>query len=351
MNDNNHVEGLAMSQLGELKEFQELLSNAPTDGQMRTGEIPEPSCTSRAAPAADGCFQWTFNGHLYFPCAETTKGLPAGAYTFVMTDRGLAISPHTIVTDSIFEMPDAVNERVLGGIRKFWDSKPAFEKRGQLFKRGLLLWGPAGSGKSSTLILLARELIRRGGIVTVSDDIGLTVEGLSLIRKIERERPIVNIIEDIEEITEMHGREKVLLSLLDGEHQIDNIVQVATTNFPERLGARLAKRPSRFDEIIKVGMPSAAARKFYLEKKIYENELSPDEIDKWVADTDGMSLAFLRELLVAVFCLGRGYDETLTRLKAMQVEPRPLNEWKREPIGVFTGMDGSKSSKSTGFAI
>lgn len=175
--------------------------------------------------------------------------------------------------------------------------------------------GPPGSGKTVTINLITKELLSQNGIVIFCDHPQAAMIGLQMVRAIEPNRNIVVILEDIDEIIESYG-EHELLALLDGENQVDNVVMVATTNYPERLQARIINRPSRFDEIIKVGMPSAAARKFYLEK-ITKGELNEKALEKWVSDTKGMSVAHLRELMVAVICLEQDYSITLKRLQSM----------------------------------
>jgi hypothetical protein len=83
---------------------------------------------------------------------------------------------------------------------------------------------------------------------------------LQMLRAVEPERQVVGILEDVDALIERYG-ESEYLSLLDGEAQVDNVVYVATTNYPERLDARIVDRPSRFDTIRYIGMPSAGARR------------------------------------------------------------------------------------------
>ena len=103
------------------------------------------------------------------------------------------------------------------------------------------------------------------------------------------------------------------------------------TNYPDRLGARIVNRPSRFDERILVGMPSAAARKVYLRK--VASELTDEEIERWVADTDQLSVAHLRELSAAVLCLGQDYPSVLSRLKIMKYKPKEKDGIESSPLG------------------
>lgn len=279
--------------------------------------------------------QWTKRGEYYVPSGPTQPFLPVGCYKFEMTDFGVCLLPTNMITDDLLRLPDANMDKILKGIDVFWESKHKFVARGQLFKRGVLLWGPAGAGKTSTVHLLAQSILKKEGIVILTVSPSITIDGLRRLRAVEPDRPIVNIIEDIDETMANFG-ESNLLSLLDGENQVENIVHVATTNFPERLGARFAKRPSRFDEIVKIDVPSKADRQFFLRSRIREDEMTDTEIERWVDDTESMSIAFLKELIVATFCLSRPYEETLEKLKAMTKRMKSTEEWSSGDMG-FVG--------------
>jgi SpoVK/Ycf46/Vps4 family AAA+-type ATPase len=224
-----------------------------------------------------------------------------------------------VATDALLPLPDSANERVLVGMRKFWKMQVAYKSHGLLYKRGVLLWGPPGSGKTATISLLTAELVSMGGLVIYCQIPGVTSIGLEQLRRVEPNRKLICILEDIDEMMQMYG-EHDLLALLDGENQVDNIVMVASTNYPERLGARIVNRPARFDERILVGMPSREARRVYLGR--IASRLGRDDLSMWVNDTEGFSIAHLRELAAAVLCLEQPYEEVLSRLRSMRIMPK-----------------------------
>jgi hypothetical protein len=270
---------------------------------------------------SDFCAYAILGNEQFIATGKTTNTLTPGMYRFYMPNKDIVISRMHMVTDNLFKLADTVSLKVLESIATFWKSKERFDHFGMLFKRGILLYGPPGSGKTVTVTLLANQLIEMGGIVTFCESPGVTSRGIQIIRRIEPDRPIVNIIEDIDTIVERSGDEEIL-SLLDGENQVANIVHVATTNYPERLDPRLVNRPSRFDEIRKVGMPSANVRKSYLcsvlpDYRQHEYDNKNAELERWIKDTEGFSMAHLRELIIAVRCLGRDYETTIKRLETM----------------------------------
>ena len=179
------------------------------------------------------------------------------------------------------------------------------------------------SGKTASIMLMAKDIIEKySGIVCKIEHPNLAAEGVSMIRKIEPERPIVALMEDLDALIDTYGENRYL-ALLDGETQVDNILYIATTNYPELLDRRFVDRPSRFDTIKKIGMPSAEARKMYLETK--EPDLTEKELKEWVSRTDGFSVAHLRELIIAVKCFEYSLDDTIERLDKMRVR-KPSSE-------------------------
>lgn len=306
----------------ELVEFTDRLgSSAPPlnyRGRESATQVAQPCYPERQPDTAD-TVQWAVLGNGTFtPSSSTTRLLPSGVYSLSVANSGaLLLIQKNVLTDELVVLPDTASERVLTALQVFWDAKSKFADKGQLFKRGVMLWGPPGSGKTCTLMLLTKDIIAREGIVVLPSNPDLTTRALTEIRRIEPERPLICVLEDIDEMVDQYG-EHALLALLDGETQIDNVVFVATTNYPERLDQRLVNRPSRFDEIIKIDMPSAEARSVYFRARLNKMELSDAKLVEWVKDTEGLSIAHLKEIVVAVYCLGREYPETLRRLKAMR---------------------------------
>lgn len=260
--------------------------------------------------------QWSIGPNDTFrPAGPTQNIIPAGVYRIELDPYGIVFQKIKVLTDDLSPLPDTTNERVLKGMRKFWSRKEHYVKHGLIYKRGVILYGPPGGGKTATVTMLSRDLIAEDGIVVFCENPAITSRGLEALRRIEPDRPIVCIEEDIDEMISRYG-EHELLALLDGENQVQNVVHVATTNYPERLGSRIVNRPSRFDERIKVGMPSPAARRVYIEK-VTADQISEEDRETWIRDTEGMSIAHIRELTAAVLCLDQSYDEVISRLRSM----------------------------------
>lgn len=251
---------------------------------------------------------------------ELLSYIEAGAYNIRHSNSsGFYLEPHAIVTDELYQLPDDATKQALESITAFWDNEKVYRQHKLLYKRGIILYGPQGSGKSSIINMISKEIISNNGVIIYANANIVSLRAiLGSFRDIEPTRRIVVIMEDLENIIE-YGEESALLSILDGENQIDNIVFIATTNYPRKLPARIVNRPSRFDDIILVPLPSAEAREFYI-KSVAKGVIG-DELSKWVADTEGMSIAHVRELIIGVDCLNKDYDTVIGRLQAMAKRP------------------------------
>jgi SpoVK/Ycf46/Vps4 family AAA+-type ATPase len=108
---------------------------------------------------------------------------------------------------------------------------------------------------------------------------------------------------------------------LDGINQIENVVYIATTNYPEKLEERISNRPSRFDRRYKVELPNDEIRRAYINHKLNEEDLNNINIEEWIDKTKGMSLSHLKEVVVSVIVMGRSFEETMDNLEGLKKRP------------------------------
>ena len=274
---------------------------------------------------ASNSVQWSSSdGKIFIPTSTTTDKLIPGFYEIDANPNiGIYFEKIQVKTEGIIDFPDTTTNLVITEIQKFWEKEDAFKEFGLTYKRGIILWGPAGGGKTSTLQLVSRDVIKRNGIVIKFGSPGLFSQGMRRLREIQSDTPIVVLLEDMDSIIDHHSETEVI-NILDGVDKLDKIVFLATTNYPERLGERIINRPSRFDKRFKVGYLSEKSRKMYFEYLIDNRKLDID-IDKWVSDTKDFSIAHLKELFVAVIVLGDKYENALATLKSMK--EKTISAW------------------------
>jgi AAA+ superfamily predicted ATPase len=172
---------------------------------------------------------------------------------------------------------------------------------GQHLKRGLLLHGPPGVGKTHTV----RYLIGRLADTTIVELTGESLRMISGACSIARTlQPAMIIVEDVDLIAEdrgMHpGHHPLLFQLLnemDGLAEDADVVFLLTTNRPDLLEPALAARPGRVDQAVELGLPDTSARRRLFE--LYRGDLDVDtsRLDAVLERTDGVTASFLKELL------------------------------------------------------
>lgn len=258
------------------------------------------------------------SGNVFTPCENTVKILPPGIYSAYQPMGGpIHFIKKKVISDEIIKLPDDSSEEVLQHIEEFRSLKSRFEEMKYIYKRGILLYGPQGSGKTITVLQTVRNFVEDGGIALLGNYPGTDSKALHLIREFEQERPLMCIYEDIDDTIYYYG-DRDLTMLLDGEDNIDNILFLATTNYPERLPPRLLNRPSRFDIVQFIGLPGKEARRAYLKAK---TDMSLTEINTWVGKTDGLSIPHLKELIILVKVYKKSLDNSIEKLKSMSKLP------------------------------
>ena len=265
--------------------------------------------------------QWgTSDGRIFLPSSKTTEVLIPGVYEIDSSPQvGLYFEKIPVKTEGLIRFPDTTSDKVVGEIQKFWDRESFFKEYEISYKRGIILYGPPGSGKSCTVQLIMQDVVRRNGIVIEFGDPYLFIDGMRILRQIQPETPVVVIMEDIDSTLEAYN-ESEILNILDGVNAMHKVVFLATTNYPNKLGHRIMNRPSRFDKRFRIGFPSKESRRVYLEHLIGTENIPKLNIDinKWVKDSDEFSIAHLKELFVAVVILGDDYAEALKTLANMK---------------------------------
>lgn len=270
-----------------------------------------------------GWTQWTElnEGQGFTAAGKTVEELIPGFYDLTVIDGRIIWMKVRARQDKLLRFPDSKTDIILDEIEKFWGREQKFIDHGLPYKRGLLLWGPPGSGKSCTVQLVSRDVIERGGVVIMFPNSETFVGAYRQLRDIQPETKIVCMMEDLDAIIERQNESKIL-NLLDGAEDVNRVLFCATTNYPEKLGPRIINRPSRFDRRIKIPHPGLESRQMYLEQLVLAGDLPLEGgdigIDRMVKDSDGWSLAHLKELFVATVILGANYTETVKILDKMR---------------------------------
>lgn len=304
-------------------ELNELLESAPPVYNSRpTGKhADDVSHKISNSEMLKGLCQWTTNDKKRFvPSGKTQSTLVPGIYEINVADGvGIYFEKIDVILQDLVRFPETNSDKVITEIRKFWEREDVFKKYKLTHKRGIILFGPPGSGKTITVRFIMNDIVARGGIVVKFGHPKIFNEGMRKLREIEPNTPVVVIMEDIDAIMEMYSESDVL-NILDGVNQVEKAVFLATTNYPEKLGPRVINRPSRFDKRFKIGYPNEESRRIYFSHIIDKETMDSLKIDldQWVKDTEGFSVAHMKELFTAVVIMDDPYEDAVKILKTMK---------------------------------
>jgi ATPase family associated with various cellular activities (AAA) len=172
---------------------------------------------------------------------------------------------------------------------------------GQHLRRGVLLHGAPGTGKTHTVGYLLGQLPGATVIVISGRALGRIREACSVARSLQ---PAIVVVEDVDLIAEQReaqpGEHPLLFQLLnemDGLNSAADVLFLLTTNRPDLLEPALADRPGRVDLAAELPLPDAGARRQLI--RLYQGRLVLDlaQPETIIERTDGVTAAFLKELL------------------------------------------------------
>ncbi len=269
----------------------------------------------------------TLQDEEFSPAFTSVSKVPAGIYEIVWNRQ---LSQHTLKkqpfkTDELYQLPSYEIMDILKDIQNFWDRREKYKEYNFVHKRGILMYGEPGCGKSGIIQLISQQLIDNDGIIiNIKDheDVDYFTDFIATFRKIEPNRPLIVLLEDIDSIAgENSHQTSRLLNILDGVKQIEDVVYIATTNYPEKLQDRITNRPSRFDRRYKVELPNDEIREAYIRHKLNEDDIKGIDIQEWVKRTEGMSLSHLKEVVISTIVMGREFEEVMDNLEGLKKTP------------------------------
>jgi len=178
--------------------------------------------------------------------------------------------------------------------------------------RGIILYGPPGSGKSHLARAVANEVDARFYYINGPDVIGTyTGETEANLRRMFNEAghhsPSIIFIDELDAMAPKRGETGAhsdtrtvtqLLALMDGLKRVDSVIVIGTTNRIDAVDPAF-RRPGRFDREIFIGPPDVAGRREILEIHTREMPLSDDAqafLDEIAKRTHGFLGADLMEL-------------------------------------------------------
>src|SRR5262249_52601509 len=137
---------------------------------------------------------------------------------------------------------------------------------GRHLKRGILMHGKPGTGKTLSAMYLAAQMTGRTVMVLTGGAVGSIETACAIARLLE---PATIVLEDVDLIGTVPEQQSVcsnallfeLLNQMDGLGTDADILFILTTNRPDHLEPALAARPGRIDLAIEVPLPDEDCRR------------------------------------------------------------------------------------------
>jgi len=201
-------------------------------------------------------------------------------------------------------LPADLKHEIQADLSGFFSSRDAYDTYRIPWKRGVLLIGPPGNGKTHTVKALIN--LTRKPCLYVKSFKGCWGTDHDRIRSVfDRARkttPSIVVLEDLDSLIDNSNR-AFFLNELDGFAENTGVVVLATTNHPERLDPAILDRPSRFDRKYHFNLPARKERATYIDQwnRSLESELklSDKSVSRAAESTEGFSFAYMKELFLS----------------------------------------------------
>ncbi|KAI0787146.1 P-loop containing nucleoside triphosphate hydrolase protein [Irpex lacteus] len=185
----------------------------------------------------------------------------------------------------------------------FFDSEELYKSLGIPWKRGIIMHGPPGNGKTISMKAIMKDADAKGyyplyvkSFRSWKGEEGAMVDVFEKARQVS---PCVLILEDLDSLINDRNR-SFFLNQLDGLESNDGILIIGTTNHLDRIDPALSTRPSRFDRKFLFDDPDKVERKLYAQ--YWQDKLKSNKS----IDFPDSCFAYLKEAFVSTLVLLAG---------------------------------------------
>jgi hypothetical protein len=272
---------------------------------------------------------------------------PLSNYELMEGPFGYYLMPLTMTKVERPILDAKIMENLLLDTDIFFNNAEFYQRNAIPHKRGVLMIGPPGNGK--TLFIKSYLTHMQGKYGVLIDCAKYLHSGtFQYLGGALGTNPKVLIFEDVDGVSRDYSSRSAFLNFLDGPNELNNTLVLGTTNFPERLDDAILDRPSRFDTILYVGKPSPKLRELFLLKWFPDLQGDKPRLEALALGTEGFSGAYFKELFIMSGLRKCSIEEALEALKERQ---RLLKMAKRGEMDNYRPQEKITEPESEEFAI
>jgi SpoVK/Ycf46/Vps4 family AAA+-type ATPase len=213
-------------------------------------------------------------------------------------------------------LPEDIKTEIKGLVENFLASKDFYLENRIPWKRGILLYGKPGNGKTSIIrTIMSAYNFKPVTIVSGANDESVR-EAFSYA---EEQSPALLYFEDLDSLLEKNVDISSFLNLMDGISAKNGLLVLATANNVKKLQSNITDRPSRFDRKFEIPLPNAEMAYIYL-KRWFGNLITVKkcrELAKYAAKYE-FSYAYLKELYISSMFEALGHNRKSPTEKDVQ---------------------------------
>lgn len=238
-------------------------------------------------------------------------------------------------------LPDKVIKEIKTNVDNLFSNINKYKDIGIKFKRGIILQGVPGTGKTMIGKILCQTT--NCSFIWVTTRFLSRSSDVAQVCKLARSlSPTILFLEDIDlygssrNVTDNRGILGELMNQLDGLIENEYVVVIATTNNVEHVENALRNRPGRFDRIIEIPKPRPKERRKLLKLYTKDYNVSKVDFDRIVTHSKGFTGAHMRELVTAavidaidsdsklgnkLILTNKHFGENFAKVKAKEIKP------------------------------
>jgi hypothetical protein len=203
-------------------------------------------------------------------------------------------------------LPEDIKGEIKGLVENFLASKDFYLENRIPWKRGILLYGKPGNGKTSII----RTIMSAYNFKPVTIVAGANDESVrEAFTYAEEQSPALLYFEDLDSLLEKNVDISSFLNLMDGISAKNGLLVLATANNVKKLQSNITDRPSRFDRKFEIPLPNAEMAYIYL-RRWFGNLITVRkcrELARYAAKYE-FSYAYLKELYISSMFEALGHN-------------------------------------------